>query len=539
MTTEQFTELKRLQDRMISDRERYEDDLEDIAQYILPHRYNWDENEEYDGERPTVYDATAVEANRVLADGYQGYLINPRAPWLNIKAEDEKAQRSSKVQQWRKLAESGLYKILARSNFYSAMGMCLLDGAFGTATMYTEPHPDTIVNFIPQHLKGIYIAQNRHGVIDTVFHSMRMFNRDIVNTYGEAIPKDKRDDMKKNPFTRQTVWRAVLPNANRIMDAIGPKGMKYSSITYMEGMDDPLKESGYNRMPYDFWRPMICTGESYGKSAAWYALGDIKRLNVIQRDLLELSSVVVKPPLNVPGEQMDSINVTPWGMNPYSDPSRQVFPMQIGGNYPYGEAELSMLQKQVRSYFQVEAFQLLSMMADKEYTATQAAEMAGEKSAQLTSLTSRVTSFLSGILENVLEIAIKEGEIPAPPEELLNGGLRIDYVSPLTMDQERAFRTTGLLRGLNQIIPYIELKPDLWDLIKDDDVFTEILVGSGFPETLMQPKSVVKATRDARAKQQQEQQALDNQKSQMQAYKDGTWEPAEGSASEKALAEAG
>ncbi len=533
MTTEKFTELKRHQTALEKARDRYEEDFKEIAEYVLPHRYNWDETEEFDGDRPTVYDATAVDANRTLADGYQGYLINPRAPWLNIKPEDPKAGKSPKVQEWRKTAEAGMYKILARSNFYSAMGMVLLDGAFGTATMYTEKHPDTVVNFIPQHLKGIYVSQNKHGIIDTVFHQMRLYNRDIVTTYPETIPKNKIDDMMRNPFDKVTVWRAVLPNKDRVLGKLGPKGMKYSSITYMHDIDHPLKEGGYNRLPYDFWRPMVCTGEAYGKSAAWTALGDIKRLNIIQRDLLEASSLAVKPPLNVPGELMDSVNVTPWGMNPYTDPSRQVFPMNLQGNTPYGEAELMMLQSQVRSYFQVEAFQLLSMNADKEYSATQSAEMAGEKSAQLTALTARVTKFLDGIIENVLFMAIEADYIPAPPREM--GPLKIDYVSPLTMDQERAFRTTGLLRGLNQIAPWLEMKPDIWDLIKDDDTFTEILEGSGFPATLLESKAVIQETRQARAQAQEEERQAELQKSQAQAYKDGTWPAESGSLSEKAI----
>ncbi|MHC1600391.1 MAG: portal protein, partial [Candidatus Methanospirareceae archaeon] len=398
-----------------------------------------------------------------------------------------------------------------------------------------ERHDKTIVNFIPQHLKGIYIAQNRSGDIDTVFHRMRLSSRDLLTTYPDTIPSNKKRDYEKNPFDKVTVWRAVLPNSDRVLRSLGPRGMAFSSITYLEDMDAPLKEGGYKRMPYDIWRPLVSTGEAYGKSPAWYALGDIKRLNMVQKDLLELASLSVKPPLNVPSEQLESVNVTPWGMNPYSDPSRRIFPMELGGNFPYGAEELAMLKKQVQSYFKVEAFQLLSMMADKEYTATQAAEMAGEKSAQLTSLTSRVTRFIDGMVENTLLIGLDTGFIPMPPPELMKSGIKIDYVGPLTMDQERAFQTTGILRGLNQIAPFLEAKPDIWTLIKEKDVFRKILDGSGFPKNLLRNKQEVKAIEEEQARQQEEMRQSQLQKEGAQAYKDGTWHPEKGSISEKAV----
>lgn len=536
MIEDKFKMLKLHQKTLEEERQQYEDVFEDIARYVLPLRYNWDiDNEQSDSERPTVYDATAVEANRVLADGYQGYLVNPRAPWLRLRFEDAQVDKTSRAEEWKTMAEDRLYRIFARSNFYSALGMVLLDGALGTATIYTERHKQNITNYIPQHLKGIYISQNRSADIDTVFHRMRLSHRDLLTEYPDTIPSNKKKDWEKTPFDRVTTWRAVLPNQDRVLRSLGPKGMAYSSITYTEDMDKPLKEGGYKRLPYDFWRPMVATGEAYGRSPAWYALGDVKRLNLIQKDLLELASLTVKPPLNVPSEQLETVNVTPWGMNPYSDPSRQIFPMQLGGNFPYGAEELSVLRDQVRSYFNVEAFQLLSMMADKEYTATQAAEMAGEKSASLTALTSRVTRFIDGIVENTLIIAIDTGYIPMPPPGLIQSGLKIDYVGPLTMDQERAFKTTGLLRGLSQIAPFLEAKPDIWNLIKDDEVFRAILEGSGFKKKYLRNPAELRKLEEEQARQAEEMRQSQLRKEAAQAYKDGSYEAASGSLSEQAL----
>lgn len=539
MTSEKFAELKSYQKALEDDRVLYEDVFKDIANYVMPHRYNWEEDESLDTERPVIYDGTAVEANRMLADGYQGYLINPRAPWINLRFELAEIDKTSEAEQWKRIATDQLYRIFARSNLYSAIGMTLLDGAFGTATLYSEKYKPTVMNYIPQHPKGIFISQNRHGIIDTLFHRMRLYARDIMTAYPDAIPESKKKDFRDAPFKKHTVWRAVLPNDDMILDAYGPKGMRYSSTTYMVDMEEPLNESGYKRFPYDIWRPMICTGESYGKSPAWHALGDIKRLNIVQKDLLELASLTVKTPLNVPGEMMGNVNMTPWGMNPYTDPSRLIFPMAIGGNFPYGAEEVQMLQRQVQSYFQVEAFQLLTMMADKEYTATQAAEMAGEKSAQLTSLTSRVTLFLDGIVQNALFSGIEMGVIPKPSDKLKQSALKFDYIGPLTVDQERAFRTTGLLRGLNMIAPYLEINPGIWDLIKDTEVFREILEGSGMPKSFMRTQGELKAINEQKAQQQQAAQQAELAKTNAQAYMNSTYKPEDGSAAQEMMKNGG
>ncbi len=520
MTKEQFDDLKKHQKTLEDDRDKYEHALRDIAYYIMPFRYNWEEDEESDADRPVIYDSTGVEANRVLADGYQGYLINPRSPWVSIRFEDKRVDESSEADKWKKIAEECLYRIFARSNFYSAVGMALLDGAFGTATMYIEPYRATTVNFIPQHPKGIFVEQNRHGVIDTVFQRMRLSGRDILSSYSDKVPENIKKEMKDDPFKKYTVWRAVMPNNDRILNNIGPKGMPFKSITYMHEIDEPLKEGGYRRLPYAIWRPMVLTGQAYGKSSAWYALGSVKRLNIVQKDLLELATLSVKPPLNNPGENSEDLNMTPWGLNPYTDPTRIVFPMELGKNFPYGQEEVLALQSEVRSYFQTEAFMLLSQMADKEYTATQAAEMAGEKSAQLSSLTSRVTRFLDDIIEQVIILAIDAGEIPMPPPKLIRGGIKLDYVGPITIDQERAFRTTGIMRGLNQIMPFLEVNPNIWQLIKDKEVFREVLEGSGFPKSLLRSKQELARIEAEQAKQQEEMRQAELQKTQGQAYKE-------------------
>ena len=536
MTDDQYRMLRSFQKSLENDRVKYEEDFKKIGRYIVPARADW-EWDDTGVDRPKLFDATGVDSNQKLADGYQGYMVNPRALWMKLRMEDEKLNNDHKMKAWLAIAEKLMYVIFARSNFYSAIGQCFSDQAFGTVVLYIEPDEETIINFVPQHLKGMYIAEDSHERIDTVFHKMKVRNRVIVRDYGEGLKPERREELMKDPFGRTLLWRAVLPNEEYEHGKIGPKGMLWSSTTYLDDDNDkPLKESGYKKMPYVVWRPLKVTGEAYGRSFAWWALGDVLRINQLEKTVLEVALLQAKPPLNVPGEILDQVNVTQWGLNPYTEPDRQVFPMNIGGNLGYSVEEREQLQNQIRGYFHVDAFQLLSMMADKEYTATQAAEMAGEKSALLTAHTSRVGSeLLDPIIECTLFYAIEAGFIPEPPVAIPTHGLKVDYVGPLTMDQDRAFKTNGIVRAMNMIAPFMEQKPEIWDLIRDDRMFRDLLDGAGMPDRHMNNEQEVEVIRKARAEQAQAQQQSDLNKAGAQAYKDGTWKPAEGSLSKERM----
>jgi hypothetical protein len=534
MTTEQFAMLKKFQKSLEDDRSRYEDDLRKIARYVVPSRANWSWDEEDVSIRPVVYDATGIHANQKLADGYQGYMVNPRSEWFSLRYEDPAMNKDRKMRDWLSdVAQPGLYKVFARSNWYSAVGQCFADQAFGTVVLYVEKDPETVINFIPQHIKGIYIAEDSHDRIDTVLHKMLVPNRVILKEYRENLEEPVAERLERNPFGKTLLCRSVLPNEEYEEGYIGPKGMRWSSTTYMEeGNDKPLKESGYNVMPYVVWRPFKVTGEAYGRSFAWYALGSILRINQFEKAILEVAHLQAKPPLQLPSELLDQVNVSPWGLNAYTDPSRLIFPMNIGGNLSYGVEEREQLRKEIFEYFNVDAFQLMSMMADKEYTATQAAEMAGEKSAMLTAHTARAGSeFLDPSIQCTLTYSIEAGAIAPPPMNLPPHAIKVDYVGPLTLDQERAFKTSGMMRGLNQVMPFLEAKPEIWDLLKDDSIFHELLSGGGMPEKHMRTQAEVADIRQARAEQQQQMQQSQLAKEAAQAYKDGSYQAEEGSLS--------
>lgn len=537
MTADQFRELKMFQKALEKDREKYETDYKKISRYVLPTRAYWEWEEETEDTRPKIYDATAVEANQKLADGYQGTMVNPRSVWFNLKLENPKLSKDRKMKAWLEEAQRGLLTIFARSNFYSAIGQCFADQALGTVVLYVEKDEETVINFIPQHLKGIYIAEDSHDRIDTVFHKMKLPNRVILKDYGDGLPDTEKERMKKAPFERSLVWRAVLPNDSYESGKMGPPGMKWASITYLDGNGDkPIKESGYKTMPYITWRPLKITGEAYGRSFAWMAIGDVIRINLLEKAILEKTHLSVKPPLNVPSELLDQVNVTPWGLNPYTDPSRIVFPMNIGGDIPYGIEEREQLRRQIQNYFHVDAFQLLSMNADKEYSATQSAEMAGEKSTMLTAHTARVGSeLIDPMLQVSLVYGIEQGLIPKPPFKINPHEIKIDYVGPLTMDQDRAFKTSGIIRAMNLVLPFMEQKPEIWDLLKDDEIFRDLLEGGGMPDKHFYTQVEVAQTRQARAQQQAEVEQAELQKAQAQAYKDGTWKAEPGSLSKEVM----
>lgn len=173
-----------------SNRQTWEDEYEEISDYVFPRRSNWDN---WDGEarRPgqEIYDGTPIGALNLLANGLVGYLVSPATRWFKLRLPTEEYNNLPGVRIWLERVEQILYDEFARSNFYQEVVEFFKDGgAFGTATMYIEEDlKKEVVNFSTRHPKEIFIATNRYGHVDVVFRRFLMTARQMVKQFGEEM----------------------------------------------------------------------------------------------------------------------------------------------------------------------------------------------------------------------------------------------------------------------------------------------------------------------------------------------------------------
>jgi len=519
-------------------RDDWEDDWKEITRYALPRRGDWDSETSGRGKkRAIIYDATAVNAVHTAAEGLQGYITSPTTPWFKLQAKNPQIKDHPLLRRYLQKVEAVLYDILSRSNFYDVISEVFQDGiAIGTSTLYIEQDmiEDRLV-FSARHPKEIYIAENRYGRIDTVYRRVRMTAREILKRFPDG---DYDDEFKANaedaPYEEHDVIHAVFPHEDRDVYRIDSKNMKFHSVWILEGESALLRESGYDSFPYIIWRYRKNTDEWYGRGPAHEALPTILAAQNLGKTMIEAAQKSVNPPMMIPAElRARGVRLHPGALNPYDTTGQEIKKIDQMGNYPIGRDREEALQNKIKEQFNVDFFLMLSRSAGENLTATQVREMAAEKAAILGAVVGRLTSeLLNPMFDRVFDLCEDAGWLPQiPPQlkQLAGAEIEIDYIGPLAIQQKQFYSTQGITKTLSQVLPLVQIKPQIADLFNWDELVLQITRSNGTPESILLDLKQVEKIREEKAKQQAQmmkaQQQMEMAKMQMDAAKKGGGQP--------------
>lgn len=503
-------------------RKPWETPWKEIARFVNPKRINFDLGDDRQAEKPKdVYSSEAIEALDLMVNGLIGYLVSRTTPWLKLRTEDQTLMEYPEVRQYMQDVEEQLYAEFNRSNFYDIMPEVFHDaGSLGTACVHVdEDITRNRINYTARHLKEVYLADDRYGVVDTVIRRYQMTARQIIQEFRKdgddddnKLPDSFIEDNKDNPYKTYTVIHAVYPRKERDRFKDDNKNKYFACVYILEEESIVLRESGLDEMCDVVWRWDKNTDEVYGRSPAWNALADIKRINCISKDLLQLGQYTVNPAVQYPGRIEYRLNLMPGGRNPYRDPNETIMPIKLG-DYPVGNDREMRLTQAIRDAFFVDFFMGLQEVT-KTMTVPEVMERQSEKATVLSTAVGRINSeLLDPLIDKTYSIATEAGRMPDTPDVLLEnqGGLRIDYIGPLAQILQRNFATQGVRRSLNEVMPFVQAFPDMLDLIDGDKMAKSMMIASGMPENILRDDEEVAQIRQARAQQQaamQQQQAL-------------------------------
>jgi len=506
------------------ERQNWETEWQEVADFVSPRRSNFQWNKEDRGKRTgtKIYDGTAQGALQLLADGLLGYLVSPSSDWFRLAFENSKIGDLPGARLWLQEVEKVLYWLFNHSNFYESISQIFMDGgSIGTATLYIEEDlNESGIHFSARHPKEVYVEENRYGHIDTVYRRYYLPMREAIKAFG----KDKFDESfieraEDEPYTPVKVLHIVVPREDRDFLKIDQKNKAYASIYILEEDRKLLREGGYETNPYVVWRWRTNTDEIYGRSPAWDALSDVLKSQQISKTMMKKAHQSVDPAMMYPAELTGQLQLDPGGRMPYRDPNRQVVPVNYGSNYPIGRDQEQAIQTAIKEHFRVDFFLMLSSMIGQKMTATQVVEMQAEKAAVLGAVLGRLTNeLLDPTFDRVFAIAQKAGWLPPPPPALAKysgSGLKIDYIGPLAQKQKQFINNQGLSQALGQLLPLAEFNPAITDLLNWDEVGGHILRSTGAPEKVIATPEERQAIRTQR--QQLQQAALQLQAGQAQA----------------------
>jgi len=480
---------------------------EDIIKYVLPGLELFDINsvdkpgKRQGGER---YDGTGVSALQLFASGLFGYLVSPNLNWLRFRMRDNELGEMPEVRKFLQNLEDHFYALFSQTNFYEAVSMIFERGpAFGFAPIYSEEdlNEGKIVFSVP-HPGETYIAQNKYGVVDTIYRRQKMDIGTMIEKWGKGkFTEIELDAAGKDPFAPHKIIHAVYPRKGRDGTKKDNLNMLFESAWVVEDMNPKaggagprfLGESGYKMNPWHVWRfkPGVTP---YGSGPAEDALVEVMGANTVQRTNLLAAEKSVNPPYNVPSELEGKININPRGFTYYTDPKRIPEPSQTGINYPIGKDEKERLKAAIEDHFNIGFFTLLAQYEGQPKTATEIIELQGEKAAVLgRPINSLNNQCLNPIIDRIFEIELNAGRLPEIPGVLLELGvdIEVDYMGPLAQAQKKLHETQGIRYGLEQIAGLESLYPGVKKLVKKYVIGRRILRTANFPQDAIEDQAEI------------------------------------------------
>ncbi len=463
--------------QMEDNRQQYLKRWKAIRDYQLPYIGIFDDtadSTDYARRRDTnIYHSVAWQANQAFAAGVMSGLTPPSRQWFRLNWASEDMKQYPEAGELLDRRMTILQDVLLKSNFYNAIHSTYLELAFGQAPLAIFQDSDTGVHFVPFTI-GTYMMENGpDGVVDTFCTKFEMTARQLVDKYGEEkIPTEIKADLSGGGVkTKYKVYWLVEPNRfhDRNKEVMDKYHMKYLSIYWLEASsaEDFLDIGGFEEWPIPVARYLVTGNETYGKGPGWFAEGDSKGLQKLEKDDIVAVELGIKPPMmGSATAAKQGINLVPgsYTIVGRDEPVKPLFQTQV--NLQHLQEKILDLQDRVKRSYSADLFMMLERLEDKNMTAQEVLQRKQEQLQQLGPVVQRLQfEFLRLIIERVYNILDRAGIFPTAEDpdllELMSREeVTIEYISPLAQAQkmagltniEQAIAFTGQLAQFDQSV---------------------------------------------------------------------------------------
>jgi hypothetical protein len=202
------------------------------------------------------------------------------------------------------------------------------------------------------------------------------------------------------------------------------------------------------------------------------------------------------------------VRTTPGALNFYRTGTRdRLEPLNIGANNPLGLNMEEQRRNAIRQAFYVD--QLL-MSQGPAMTATEVLQRNEEKMRLLGPVLGRLQSeLLQPLISRSFALLLRNGLLPAAPEQLQGQDIDIEYVSPLAKAQ-RLTDLQSMLRGFEVMMQVAEIAP-VMDYLDDDKLVQYLVEVTGIPARVIRSNEEVRRLREEKAEQEAAQQEMQQQ----------------------------
>ncbi len=487
-----------------------------------------------------LYDNTASRNNQVMASALVGSLWAGGAQTIKIKAPFGIEDNVENKEYYEFMLKSVINVMDSpKAGLSSAYNEYMLDQtSFGTSGLGVFKNEElstkrnTPIRFAAWNIKTMLIAENRWGIVDTIYNMTEPTISEAVDEFGyNALSAKSRRlyDANKGETEKIKVLHAIEPRKERSPTNFGNKNMPIASIHIeLGGADKILKESGHESMPVMVVRFSKLLGEVYGRGSGGNALPDALEMNAIWEAVTVASEKTLDPPLGIlnDGDLTPIVDSSAGGLTVFNVTGRMgnqppIFPLFTVGELKAVEPLIDKLTESLSNHFYLD--RLLDLNNDTRMTFGEAQIRNELRAASLGSVyTRQIKEGLVPVIDRVVEIMFDLGLLgvmPDSPEaeeaivlgkkvkvipreiaERIADGLEffeIKFISPAAraMNSEQV---QGLLATLQFATQSVNIDQNAKDVIDVDEAIKRIADLTGAPEEVVRALPSIEALREAR-----------------------------------------
>ena len=544
------TEISKRQKRLEEIRRPFDDLYDDVDDYVIGRRANYDLGTKQGGATgqkagAKIYDQTAAMALQDFVDGYQGNSAAPTIDWWAPNFRAKQVMAIAEARKWLDDVREAITTEINNSNFYSQLSEATWDRAtYGYSSIYGpewSARRGRLIYYL-RHPREVFFSLNAEGDPDLWHRKFLISGRQIMDLWpGAPLKETFRNRMEKDPYKEYVCIHSIFPREERDITKIDASNKAYASVYVLDGEKVILEESGMDADEVPTTARWRLTTEAYPRSVAIDTIFQVMMVNQMSRSVLRAAQLLVEPPMIQTGTVKGKLRIVPNGVTTLDSPNDKIEPLQFPSALQAGISTISDTRKALGEMFKAKVFSMMSSM-NREITATQTQAMQGEQATLLQPIVTRdQNENLIPLIRKTFKVLARAGRLPSPPPSLLafaQTPVDITFSGPVAMMAKRHLQMQGFDSTIPKVLALAKEAPQfeaMLDRIDPDAMYDYIMNTGGAPAKISRDEKIVAQIRQTRAKQLQQQQKLEALNKTADALHKGSTAPEEGSPAQKVM----
>lgn len=405
----------------------------------------------------------------VLGSGLMAGAINQAYPWFKLASPDITDHAQGEVKAYLHEAETVLYDLFARSNFYGTLSDGLIPDltVLGTGVNFMADDPVEVLRCYPWVVGEYYLACSSRGRVDTAFREFQMPAGQVEQEFPwERLSQTTQQLLNQDkPDALVDVVHVIEPNPKHRPGSRQAGDMAWRSVWFeraapvSETEERWLRESGFHEFPLLAARWSVRGNETYGRPNTLKCLADAERLQRLEERGAEVTEKMVRPPMQGPESSRGRVSIVPGAMNYIPDGYQgRIGPAIELSHLPMASqaAEDASRRRERRIMRLMFTDLFLAILGDERKEPATAEEIRARKEERLLQVGPVIERVNDEVLRPAIHrafgIARRRGLIREPPAALrmAGGGYKVEFVSVL----HRALKMMGaasMERGVSML----------------------------------------------------------------------------------------